>query len=138
MAIYQLINDLEALIRDLLNKYPELNQQCKTPVIHHIDNSDESHIWVYQLEWSYPGSFNDELDYIIADQSAQLFIDIKNWIDSNPYNEQTIFKEVWSGSNLPQEVKSYEHIIFADGGDTISLHCNDNTLQIIITFSGQW
>lgn len=138
MVYYQLFTDLEALIRDLLNKYPELQQQCKAPVIHHLDNPDESHIWVYQLEWNYPGSFNDEIDYVIADQSAQLFIDLKNWIANDPYGEPTPFKEIWRGSNLPQEKEGYEHIIFATGGDTLAIHCNDNTLQIIITLSGQW
>lgn len=118
------LNEIIKKTKQLLANYPELAANCTDPHLHMIDNHDESKILVYQISWRYPDDI--DLNYKIAYQSGALANDICQWLTSTYPGFTQVYRY------------GTEHFIYANDGDTFSVHSEDNTLQIIATITGQW
>lgn len=135
-----LIEAISLFLGETVKKHYPVFQFTKTNVSStHWDNQDKSHVAINIFQWEYPEGdpqiLADELNDRIAFSAIQVYFDLLCWIQRFCDYQNKNYPE----NGTWQQVYSYnDHAIFASGGDSIELHCDDNHIFTIIHLSGQW
>lgn len=128
----ELINSVPFVLNEIINQYNPFKDAKEDIKSTHLDNNDESHFYYLVLTWEYPQGdpkvLEDELCDQIAYQSTQIYHKLEIWIQRFCYHQ----------GNWTQVHRYHDHAIWANKGDSIELHCDDNHLYITFHFSGQW
>lgn len=128
----ELIDSVPFVLNKIIDQYDQFKAVKKDIHVTHLDNNDESHFYYLVLTWEYPQGdpkvLEDELCDHISYQSTQVYRKLETWIQRFCYRQ----------GNWTQVHHYNDHAIWANKGDSIELHCDDNHLYITFHFSGQW
>lgn len=127
-----LIDSVPFVLNEIINMYNPFKDAKKDIHVTHLDNNDESHFYYLVLTWIYPQGdpqvLEEEICELIARQSSQVYRKLEAWIQR--------FCDHQGNWTLVHQY--LDHTIWANKGDSIELHCDDNHIYITFHFSGQW
>ena len=131
-----LMDSVPFVLNEIINQYTSFKAAKKDIHVTHLDNNDESHFYYLVLTWIYPQGdpkvLEEEICDQIAYQSTQVYRKLETWIQRF-CDHQNNCEQPWT-----QVHHYHDHAIWANEGDSIELHCDDNHLYITFHFSGQW
>lgn len=127
-----LMDSVPLVLNEIINMYPSFKGAKEDIHDTRLDNNDESHFYYSVLSWVYPQGdpqvLEEELCDQIAYQSSQVYSKLETWLQRFCDHHGDWIR-----------VHHYlDHTIWANKGDSIELHCDDNHIYITFHFSGQW